>query len=116
MVVKISTRIGGTPIRTTVFLVRKSSGVSVGESKPNSRNAPSSRQAFSGPIFTQTSRSFVVRMYPWILTAYPPMSRYSTLFELSNFKNSLKSRAIAGITIEGSAEEFQCFEALLDGP
>src|SRR5205814_119659 len=33
--------------------------------------------------------------------AYPPISKYSTPFELNDFKNSLKSLAGAGVAIEG---------------
>src|SRR5580692_1877797 len=47
-------------------------------------------------------------------TAYPPISKYSTLFELSDFKNSLKSRASAGIAIEGPSQEFECPQPLLN--
>jgi hypothetical protein len=49
-------------------------------------------------------------------TAYPPITRYSTLFEFSDFKNSLKSLANAGITIEGPPQKFECPEPLLDWP
>ena len=50
-------------------------------------------------------------MWPWMPTAYPPISRYSTRFELSDFKNSLKSFGSAGIAIEGSAEKFESLQA-----
>src|SRR5260370_23957765 len=47
-------------------------------------------------------------------TAYPPISKYSTLFELSNFKNSLKSLASAGIAIEGPSQKFERPQPLID--
>jgi hypothetical protein len=40
-------------------------------------------------------------------TAYPPINRYSTPFELNDFKNSLKSLASVGIAIEGPSQEFK---------
>src|SRR5450759_4986331 len=49
-------------------------------------------------------------------TAYPPINRYSTLFELSDFKNSLKSLASAGVAIEGPSQEFERPQSLLDRP
>src|ERR1017187_2941874 len=47
-------------------------------------------------------------------TAYPPINRYSTRFELSDFKNSLKSLASAGIAIEGPSQEFERPQPLFD--
>src|SRR6266849_6918430 len=47
-------------------------------------------------------------------TAYPPINRYSTLFELSNFKNSLKSLASAGVAIEGPSQKFERPQSFLD--
>src|SRR5450759_5764294 len=47
-------------------------------------------------------------------TAYPPINRYSTWFELSDFKNSLKSLASAGVAIEGPSQEFERPQSLLD--
>ena len=57
-------------------------------------------------------KSFVVRMWRWRPTAKPPLSRCSTRFELSDFKNSLQSLGSAGIAIECSAEKFEGLEAL----
>src|ERR1035438_6154359 len=48
-------------------------------------------------------------------TAYPPINRYSTRFELSDFKNSLKSLASAGIAIEGPSQEFERRHPPFDG-
>ena len=44
----------------------------------------------------------------------PPISKYSTQFELSNFKNSLKSLASAGIAIEGPSQKFERPQPLID--
>jgi hypothetical protein len=49
-------------------------------------------------------------------TAYPPTNRYSTPFELSNLKNSLKSGASAGIGIEGPSKELDRTQPFLYGP
>src|ERR1035438_1285700 len=49
-------------------------------------------------------------------TAYPPIRRYSTWFELSDFKNSLKSLASAGVAIEGPSQKFERPQPLLDWP
>jgi len=43
-----------------------------------------------------------------------PESGYSTRFELSDFKNSLKSLASAGIAIEGPSQEFERSQPLFD--
>ena len=44
----------------------------------------------------------------------PPMSRYSTPFELSNFKNSLKSSGSDGMAIRNPAQVFERPQPLLD--
>jgi hypothetical protein len=47
-------------------------------------------------------------------TAYLPINRYSTPFELNDLKNSLKSLASVGIAIEGPSQEFERPQPLLD--
>ena len=42
--------------------------------------------------------------------------RHLTLFELSDFKNSLKSLASAGVAIEGPSQKFERPQPLLDWP
>jgi hypothetical protein len=44
----------------------------------------------------------------------PPIAMYSTLFELSDFKNSLKFLASAGVAIEGPSQKFERPQSFLD--
>jgi len=83
-----------------------------GTSKPNARTAATLRSALSGCIAIQISRSFVARGYPWYPTAYPAMSRYSTLWSLSDFKNSLKSSG-SSVAIVYPAQCLDMLEALM---
>src|ERR1039458_1979837 len=58
-------------------------------------------QAFPSPNFLLTSEST-----SGIPAHERLINRYSTLFELSDLKNSLKSLGSAGIAIEGPSQEF----------
>src|ERR1035438_1446746 len=55
---------------------------------------------------------------PWVCAFLPAIGLLtaSELFELSDFKNSLKSLASAGVAIEGPSQEFERPQSLLDGP
>jgi hypothetical protein len=62
-------------------------------------------------IISMRMGSNPIQRCPWI-----PIKGYSTRFQLSDFKNSLKSLASAGIAIEGPSQKFERLEPLLDWP
>src|SRR5258708_28092213 len=49
-----------------------------------------------------------------MLTAYPPINRYLTPFDSSNFKNSLKARGSDGSAMRAPPQTFECLQPLLN--